>query len=146
MAKGTANIFDIDVTKYMAGLKIPTVDAQAVMASQRKNLEALTNANKLALEGLQALARRQAEMVNQGVEEFSTAFTELLAADTFEDRAGKQAELAKTAYQTVLANFWDLGELITKSNSRAFGVINKRVTESLDEVKELVTPKAPPVH
>jgi phasin family protein len=146
MAKGTANIFDIDVTKYMAGLNVPTINPQALVTNQRKNLEALADANKLALEGMQAVARRQTEMVNQGVEELSEAFNELMGAETFEDRAGKQADLAKTAYQTVLANFWDLGEMITKSNSRAFGVINKRVAESLDEVKELVTPKAPSVH
>lgn len=143
MAKGTTGIFDIDVTQYMAGLRLPSVNTEAVVASQRKNLEALANANKLALEGLQAIARRQVEIVNQGVEEFSEAFKELVAAETFEERAGKQAEIAKTAYQTALANLWDLGELITKSNSRTFGVINKRVAESLDEVKEIVAPKTP---
>jgi hypothetical protein len=65
-----------------------------------------------------------------------------MSATTFEDRAVKNAEFAKSVYQKTLANLWDLGEMVTKSNSRAFGVINKRVADSLDEVKSIVAAKA----
>ena len=138
MAKGNSTPFDVDMTKFMSGMKIPSVNFQAFAASQRKNFEALAAANKMAFEGLQEIARRQSEIVTSGVEDISGAVTNLLAATTFEDRAVKQAEFAKSVYQKALANFWDLGEMFTKSNSRTFGVLNKRVADSLDEVKSIV--------
>ena len=138
MAKGNNTPFDVDMTKFMSGMKIPSVNFQAFAASQRKNFEALAAANKMAFEGLQEIARRQSEIVTSGVEDISGAVTNLLAATTFEDRAVKHAEFAKSVYQKALANFLDLGEMVTKSNSRTFGVINKRVADSLDEVKGIV--------
>ena len=138
MTKGTNNMFDIDMSKLMTGLKIPSINFQAITAGQRKNIEAITAANKLAFEGLQEIAHRQSEIVSSGIEDISGAVTSLLSATSFEDRAVKHAELAKSVYQKALANFWDLGEMVTKSNSRAFGVLNKRVADSLDEVKGIV--------
>ncbi len=140
MPKPTSSIFDIDVTKVLSTSKIPSINFEAAMASQRRNFEALTEANKPALESIQVLARRQGEMMSQGVEEFSGALSELASPGSFEEKTVKQAEFAKTVYQKVLANFWELGELVTKSGSRTFGVINKRVADSLDEVKTLVSP------
>ena len=138
MAKGNNTPFDVDMTKFMSGMKVPSVNFQAFAASQRKNFEALAAANKMAFEGLQEIARRQSEIVTSGVEDISGAVTNLLAATTVEDRAVKQAEFAKSVYQKALANFWDLGEMVTKSNSRTFGVLNQRVADSLDEVKGIV--------
>ena len=136
MAKGNNTPFDVDMTKFMSGMKVPSVNFQAFAASQRKNFEALAAANKMAFEGLQEIARRQSEIVTSGVEDISGAVTNLLAATTFEDRAVKQAEFAKSVYQKALANFWDLGEMVTKSNSRTFGVLNKRVADSRDDLRE----------
>ena len=129
----------VDMSKFMSGMKIPSYNFQALAASQRKNFEALAAANKMALEGMQEIARRQSEIVTQGVEDVSGAVSNLLTATTMEDRTVKNAEFAKTLYQKALANFWDLGEMVTKSNSRTFGVLNKRVADSLDEVKGIVS-------
>jgi len=142
MAKAHGNGFDIDMTKFMSGMKIPSINFQAFAASQRKNFEALAAANKMAFEGLQEIARRQSEIVTSGVEDISGAVSNLMTATTFEDRTVKQAEFAKSVYQKALANFWDLGEMVTKSNSRTFGVLNKRVADSLDEVKGIVSTAA----
>ncbi|MEE9139664.1 MAG: phasin family protein [Alphaproteobacteria bacterium] len=139
MAKTPMSLFDVDVTKFLSGTSIPSINFEAAMASQRKNFEALAQANKLALEGAQVFARRQGEMMSEGAEVFSGALNKLVSAGSFEDQAVKQAEFAKTAYQKALANFWELGELVNKSNSRTFGIINKRVTDTLDEVKTVVS-------
>lgn len=144
MAKGNnggfPNPFEVDMSKFMSGMKIPSYNFQALATSQRKNFEALAAANKMALEGMQEIARRQSEIVTQGVEDLSGAVSNLLTATSLEDRTVKNAEFAKTVYQKALANFWDIGEMVTKSNSRTFGVLNKRVADSLDEVKTIVSP------
>src|SRR3546814_6364865 len=75
--------------------KLQGLDAQALVEYQKRNLEAFASANKIALEGAQAVIRRQAEIVRQGVEDASKALSELSAAGTPQDKLTKQVELAK---------------------------------------------------
>ena len=138
MIKSPASLFDTDVTKLLAEFKLPGVDMETVLATQRKNIEALTKANQLAVEGFQTVARRQAEILRTGFEEASALMRDLIQAQSPEDRVAKQAEVAKKAMEKALANARELAEIVTKAQSEAFDVLNKRMTEGLDEVKGLV--------
>ena len=42
--------------------KLPGVDIEALVASQKKNVEAVISANRIAVEGMQTIAKRQAEV------------------------------------------------------------------------------------
>src|SRR5689334_13400130 len=143
MAKANS-VFDVDVSKFadvsklISDFKLPGVDVESVLASQQKNIQALTAANQLALEGFQAVVRRQSEIVRQTMEQTSSMMSELLAAGSPEDKVAKQADLVKVAFEKALANARELAELGAKSNSEAADVINKRVSESLEEVKALI--------
>lgn len=131
----------LDMSKAMADLKVQGVDLEAVVASQRKNLEALTAANQAAVEGIQTVARRQGEIMRQAMEATSEAMKELMTMGSPGDKAAKQTELAKTAFERAIANMRELAELVTKSNTDAFDIINKRVTASLDELKAAIGKK-----
>jgi phasin family protein len=112
------------------------------MAAQRKNIEALTTANKLAVEGMQAIAKRQSEILAQAMAEVSNVTQQLSgAASNPQEATAKQAEVAKQAFEKALANMRELAEMINKANTDAFAVINKRVAESLEELKGLVAKK-----
>ena len=137
MSKPGSPIWDIDVSKMLGDMKLPMVDMDAIMASQRKNIEALTNANKLAFEGIQAVARRQADVMRQMIEEISGMVSELMSASSPEERVSKQADLAKAAYEKVLGNMKELAEMLAKSNTEAAEVITSRISESLDELKSM---------
>lgn len=135
MAKANP-FFDVDFSKILSDFKVPGVDVEAVLATQRKNIEALTAANQLAFEGVQALVRRQSEILRQSLEQASHLLQEVLAAGTPEEKVAKQAELLKAAFERALVNAKELTELMTKSNHEASEVISKRVSESLEELKE----------
>ncbi len=122
-----------DFAKTADQFKFPGLDAQALVEYQKRNLEAFASANKIALEGAQAVFRRQAEILRQGVEEASKAFSELNAADTPQDKIVKQAELVKEAYEAALANLRELTEMASKSNGEAADLLSTRVSESLGE-------------
>ena len=128
--------FDMDVGKAFAGFNFPTFDVESMLASQRKNFEALTQANQLAVEGVQALAKRQVEIVSAAVEEASAALRELTQIGAPEDKLAKNLEMAKASYEKILAATRELGELIAKTNTETFGVINKRVTEGFEEIRD----------
>jgi phasin family protein len=131
-----------DVTKVMADFRMPTVDVDAVVASQRKTIEAFTQANQLAVEGAQAVARRQVEIARQTVEEFTSFVREITQPGSPEDKLAKQADAMKAALEKGFSNARELAELATKANTEAFNVLNKRVAEGLDEVRDYAKKRA----
>lgn len=58
-----------------------------------------------------------------------------------QEMSAKQAEVARKAFEQALANMRELAEMVNKSNADAFAIINKRVTDSLQELKALVAAK-----
>jgi phasin family protein len=161
MAKAASPLFDADTLKtpdfskfytdfnkaagefgkFFINGKAPLFDVEAAIAAQRKNVEALTAANRVAFEGVQAVFRRQAELVRESVDELSKASKEFTTAGSTEDKLVKQAELAKTAFETALANVRELSEIVQKAGEEAVSVLSKRVVDNFDEVKTALQPK-----
>lgn len=151
MATGPEALFDVsklikdfdptklvgEFSKLLKQYKLPGVDLDSLVASQKKNLEALTTANRSAFEGLQAVAKRQAEILQETMNEASKAVDQLSKAGSPPELAAKQAELAKGAFERALSNMRELADLVTKSNEQAVNTINSRIAASLDEIKEV---------
>jgi phasin family protein len=135
MINGKQTFLDYDVTK--AFFSFPAFNVEAVMAAQRKNVEALTQANQLAIEGVQAFARRQVEIAREALDGAPALFRELSQPAAPQERFAKNAEIAKATFEKNLATARELSELVTKANAEAFNVITKRVTESLEELREV---------
>jgi phasin family protein len=138
MQKNAASFFDTDITKYLAQFRAPMFDVDALMTAHRKNVEAVTAANQCAFEGVNALMRRQGEIAREAMESYSSAMKEMMSDGTMEEKAVRQSELARTAYDAGIARTRELTDLVAKTQDEAFGVINKRVREGLDEVQGLV--------
>ena len=124
-------------TKAFTEYKIPGVDMNSIVEHQRKNVEALTAANKQALEGVQAVATRQSEILKETMDEAVNAMKELSAASGPAEAASRQAELLKSALEKALANMRELAELSTKANTDAFEVVRNRLSESIGEIKNM---------
>lgn len=151
MANGIQNLFD--VTKYlkdfdptkmveefsnaMKQYRLPGVNIEAVVESQKKNLEALTSANRVAFEGLQAVAKRQAEILQETMNEASKAVDSVAKAGSPPEMAAKQLEIAKQAFDKAIGNMRELAEMVAKANEAAASTVNSRISATLDEIKEL---------
>lgn len=130
----SANGF-FDVTKAFGDFRLPGLDVEAIVAIQRKNLEALAQANQLAVEGIRALAQRQAEIAQQALDEASTLVREWTRPAAPEERLAKNVEVAKQSFEKGLANARELSELTTKASTDVFSVIARRVSEGFDEAR-----------
>jgi phasin family protein len=129
---------DMDYTKFFADMKLPALpDMESFLAASRKNLETLAAANRVAMEGAQAVARRHMEIVQSSITEMTEAMHALSSTDAPQAKAAKQAELLKQAYQHAVAHMKELSDLIQQSNSEALGLLNRRFAEAMDEVKAL---------
>lgn len=127
-----------DFTKLAGQFKVPAVDTDAVLKHQRKNIEALTVAQKVAFEGVQAVAQRQAEIARKSFEDAANVAKSLTVAGKPEDKLAQQADFFKKGYEQALADGRELVELGVKSNEEAVEVINQRVVEAMDEVKTAI--------
>jgi phasin family protein len=127
-----------DFGKLFTDMKLPAVpDMEAFVSASRRNIETLTAANKVALEGAQAVARRHMEIVQQSMAELTEAVRTLSTVEAPQAKAAKQAELLKSAYERAVANLKEIGDLIQNSNAEAVKLLNNRFAEAMDEVKAL---------
>lgn len=127
-----------DFTKLFAEMKFPVMpDMDAFVTASRRNMEVFTAANRVALEGAQAVARRHMEIMQQSMTEMSEAMRSMSTVESPQAKAARQAELLKTAYERAVANIKELGDMIQQSNAEALRLLNARFTEAMDEVKAL---------
>jgi phasin family protein len=129
-----------EMTRHFAELRFPTMipDGSALLAAHRRNMEVLSAANRLALEGAQAVARRHMEIMQQTMTEFTEHARELSHADSPQAKAARQAELVKKSYERAVANIKDLSDLIQRSNAEALHVLSDRFKEAMDEIRALL--------
>src|SRR5207249_8587274 len=59
-----------DIAKLIERFNMPGLDVSKIMEAQRKNIEALTQANQAAFEGMQGLAKRQMEILQETATEW----------------------------------------------------------------------------
>jgi phasin family protein len=137
MAEVRPSFFDFDVTRIMTDFRFRPIDVEALMACQRRNIEAFSQANQLAVEGAQAVARRQIEIARQAFEDASVLFRDLAQPVSTEDRIAKNTEYAKQMLEKSLTHGREITELAAKAGSEAADVLRKRASESLDELREL---------
>ena len=132
--KTSENAF-FDVAKAFGDFRVPGIDVDAIVAAQRKNFEALTQVNQFAVEGLRTVAKRQAEIAQQTIEEASALVRDWTQPGAPEERLASTVEAAKQAFEKGVANVRELTELTTKASGDVFSVIARRVSEGFDEVR-----------
>ena len=134
-----------EFTKMLSSMRLPAMpDMEALLAAHRRNLETLSAANKVALEGAQAIARRNMEIMQQTMAELTEGMRHFSAGEPPQARAARQADMLKSAYERAVSNMQEISGLIQKSNGEALTLLNHRFTEAIDEVKALVTKAGPP--
>ena len=126
---------ETDMTKVMRGLNTPQFDMQMWMETGRKNFQAFTNAQQLAIEAWQTYAQRQTQMLSQMIQDNTSIAQALVNEGTPEAKVIRQTDVMKKNYEKALANLKELNEILSKSGSEAADVINKRITATLNEVK-----------
>jgi phasin family protein len=141
MTKQTFPYDFTDLTRMMQDYQVPGVDWQELMASQQKNVEALTRANQVLLEGAQAVIQREVEIMQKAMQEFAEASRELMQEGDPQAQAQKRLELAKASFEAALRNMRELAEMAGRSNREALEMINQRAMESFDEIRSAMAQK-----
>ena len=127
-----------EFSRMFGEMKFPMMpDMEMVLAAHRKNMETLSAANRVALEGAQTVAKRHMEIVQQTMSEMTETLRGMSSTESPQARAARQADLVKQAYEKAVANMRELADLIQRSNGEALGMLNQRFAEAMDEVKAM---------
>lgn len=122
------------ITKILESFRVPGLDVEGLMDTQRKNMEALAQATQVAAQGSTAVSQKQAEILRTAVQEAMSMVGSLKAADPMAT-AKAQQKFIKEAFETAVANARELAEMVAQSNRDAYQVIEHRTKESLEELR-----------
>lgn len=135
---GRQNLTVPDLQKFLNSFKLPGVDLKAIVDSGNADLKAVTLANRRALQGMQALARRQAEMLRDATADWQQAVEGLQAADADELRA-KRTALAGQVISRTLANVRELAESSARSQAEVCAAAGASLREHLAGLRKALT-------
>jgi len=128
-----------DFTKALSSMQVPGVDADAILAAQKKNMDALVEANKAAAAGYQELFKKQVSIFEETTAEAQRALKGFDPTKIDADTAKAQGELAKAAFEKALLNMQALAEGAQKANRDAYEIVSARIQESLVELRDLAS-------
>jgi phasin family protein len=129
--------------KLFGDIKMPAMpDMEALIVSNRRNMEVLSAANRVALEGAQTVARRHMEIMQQTMADMTSTMKTLSNGESPQGRAVKQTELLRDSYQRAVSNIKEISDLIQRCNGEAVGMLNARIAEAMDEWKALIEKSA----
>ncbi len=128
--------FDAEKLKELfSAAKLPGVDADAMMAAQQKNVDAMIEANKVVTAGYQDLYKRQIALFEAAVAQTKDKLTEVQGKPLTAELATQNVEALKTAFEKAASDVKDLAEVAQKANTGAFEIVKARAEEAVAEFK-----------
>ena len=119
--------------KMFSGQQMPEFDTKGLMATQKKNMDALVAANKAAADAYQDLFKKQLEIFENTVAEASKQVSNFDASDMTPEGAKAKAELAQVAVEKAMNNMKVFAEEAQKANTDAYAKVSARVEASAQE-------------
>ena len=116
-------------------LKIPSFDMTKIMEHHQKNLEAMTKSWQAMACGASEIATKQRAIFEEAVKDVTAMVQEYKPGGSPQEIMAKQTEFAKKAMEAAIANTRDIAELVQKSSTDAFKIVQDRMKESYDEIK-----------
>jgi phasin family protein len=124
------------VKEFFAAAKLPVIDTDAVLTAQRKNMDALIEANKAVIAGYQEVFKRQAALAEAAVAQTKDKINELQGQPLSAEQFTRNVEAFQTAVQQSINDARELAELAQKANLNAFEIVKDRVVEAVAEFKQ----------
>ena len=126
-----------DLKKLIEKFQLPSLDIDALIDWQRKDMEALTEASQQASEGIKALVARHNEILRETLAEWQAAVKDATSAEAI----SKRADVAKQGIEKAIADFRELFEMEAQSRNNAWKIVQERMQENMVNLQKLLQPK-----
>jgi len=127
-----------DFTMLLQQYKLPGVDMAFIIDARRKDIEALTQANRIAYEGMQRLVQKQLDIFSKTIQQIQIEAPNALAGRGDARTVTQQSEIVQQRLHTALKNMREMAEMAQKSQSEALTVMTKRADQNIDAAKNLM--------
>lgn len=108
-------------------------DWDKAVAAGRKNAKAFSDATKAAIDGLQLIANRQAELIQEQTEEAQKFFSSFASSNNPENALEQLTKATKANTDKAIARSNELLIVATKSASDTADIIGKRFSDAISE-------------
>jgi phasin family protein len=126
-----------DLKKMIEKFQLPGVDVAALADWQRKDLEALAEANRQAYEGIKALYEKRNEILQDALAQWQAAVKDATGPEAM----SKRTEAARQGVEKAMANLRELAEIEAQARSNAWKVVQDRMQENMANLQKLLQPK-----
>lgn len=127
-----------DMSKMMGEYKCPNVDVDAMMATQRKNVEAVASASQKAFESMQSYMRRQAELARESFDATAKLVQDVMSAPTPEEKVAKQVQATKSTIENCVSSLKELSDLLSQAQMQTVQTVSSRMVETMDEMQNFM--------
>ena len=135
MADPQQNLMDM-FQKLGEQLRVPSFDMNAIMEHHRKNFEAVARSWQAMASGGQEIANKQREIFEGVTKDVTVMVQGYKPVGAPHEVFAKQSEFARKAMEAAIANTRDVAELTRKSTAEALEIIQQRMKESYDEIRQ----------
>lgn len=115
----------------------PTVDPDHLLAAQQRNVDAMTSAGQIMVDGAKAFALRQGEIMQATIEQWMASGQQAFVAKPVALKPADQLAEVKSTYEAAIANARELAEIAMRAQTDAMGVLSKCAAANLDDMKSL---------
>lgn len=111
---------------------------EEIMMSHRKNIEALTEANKMALDVMKNVAQLQQQYIKQAFETMTTMMREVMAAPmNHENHMSKNSEHMKKHLNAAVDHTANVAKMFTKTHKDIHEKMKGRFTDCAKEMQTM---------
>lgn len=128
--------------KFGEQLKVPQFDMTKIMEQHQKNLDAMSKSWQAMAEGASGIAHKQKEIFEAAMKDMTEMAQSYKPGGNPQEVMAKQAEFAKKAMEAAIANTRDIAELVQKSSTEAFKIVQDRMKESYEDIRASIDKKA----
>jgi phasin family protein len=128
----------IDFGNLFTSFPIQVLPVDHIVSVQRRNVEAVAAATRIAAESWLTIYRRQVEILTQTATEGANGLRHLWSPGAPDEKFAQHADAVKTSFEKGVSNLREASGILTKANAEVGDLVAKRVTESLTEMKDAV--------
>lgn len=126
----------LDLQATLEKLKLPGLNAQSLIESGRKDIEALLAANERVFTGVEALSHKQADLLMDIMREWQAGAKEAIGPGTPSEKVQQASQHAQQAFTHALANMKEMADIAAKSHEDVLNILNQRYQENVEEFRK----------
>lgn len=123
-------------TDKMSKAEIPKMGREEILHHHRKNMEVLSEAQKMAIDVIKNISQLQAQFMRQTLEEMSSSMKEVMRHPTSQEKMNAHVEKVKQTMTNTVDHTSHIADIIMKSNTGVYELMQDRFKEGIHSVSK----------